>query len=119
MTIVQRRSPHRMTDQPSWREMMQIDLKTVEIEPRRKTFDNLVRRFGDKPASRYQEASYDIQAKENLHYRPTWAPDQQLYDTEISRVKMAASDAFKDPRPYIYNTYTLARARQQQAVEGA
>src|SRR3546814_5701515 len=87
--------------------MMQIDLKTVEIEPRRKTFDNLVRRFGDKPASRYQEASYDIQAKENLHYRPTWAPDQQLYDTEISRVKMADWDAFKDPRQYFYNTYTL------------
>src|SRR3546814_15748248 len=70
------------------------------IEPRRKTFDNLVRRFGDKPASRYQEASYDIQAKENLHYRPTWAPDQQIYDTEISRVKMADWDAFKDPRQY-------------------
>lgn len=34
---------------------MQIDLKTVSIEPKRKAFDHLVRRFGDKPASRYQE----------------------------------------------------------------
>ncbi|QTH24798.1 MULTISPECIES: phenol hydroxylase [Sphingomonadaceae] len=98
---------------------MQIDLKTIQIEPKRKTFDNLVRRFGDKPASRYQEASYDIQAKENLHYRPTWAPGQELYDTQSSRVKMADWDAFKDPRQYFYSTYTLTRARQQEAVEGA
>src|SRR3546814_13633632 len=95
-----------------------MDLKTVEIEPRRKTFDNHVRRFGDTPASRYQEASYDIQAKEHLHYRPTWAPDQQLYDTEISREKMADWDAFKDPRQYFSNTYTLPRARQQEARSG-
>src|SRR3546814_17756570 len=32
---------------------------------------------------------------------------------------MADWDAFKDPRQYFYNTYTLARARQQEAVEGA
>ncbi|CAM4315757.1 phenol hydroxylase [Novosphingobium lubricantis] len=98
---------------------MQIDLKTIQIEPKRKTFDNIVRRFGDKPASRYQEGSYDIQAKENLHYRPTWAPEQQLYDPGLSLVKMADWDAFKDPRQYFYSTYTLARARQQEAVEGA
>ena len=41
---------------------MQIDLRTVSIKPLRNTFDHLVRRFGDKPASRYQEGSYDIQA---------------------------------------------------------
>ena len=53
---------------------MQIDLRTVSIEPQRNTFDHLARRFGDKPASRYQEGSYDIQAAENLHYLPTWDP---------------------------------------------
>ncbi len=98
---------------------MQIDLKTVNIEPRRKAFDHLVRRFGDKVASRYQEGSYDIQAMENLHYRPTWDPDQELYDPELSRVKMADWHAFKDPRQYYYSTYVLARARQQEAAEGA
>lgn len=98
---------------------MHIDLKTIQIEPKRRTFDNIVRRFGDKVASRYQEASYDIQAKENLHYRPTWAPDQELYDPDLSQVKMADWDAFKDPRQYFYSTYTLTRARQQEAVEGA
>ena len=98
---------------------MQIDLKTVNIEPKRKAFDHLARRFGDKAASRYQEGSYDIQAMENLHYRPTWDPDQELYDPDLSRVRMADWHAFKDPRQYYYSTYVLARARQQEAAEGA
>lgn len=98
---------------------MQIDLKTVNIEPKRKAFDHLVRRFGNKAASRYQEASYDIQATENLHYRPTWAPDQELYDASITRIVMEDWHAFKDPRQYFYNTYVIARSRQQEAAEAA
>lgn len=96
---------------------MQIDLRTVTIEPQRKAFDHLMRRFGDKPASRYQEGSYDIQAAENLHYRPTWDPDQELYDTGITKVVMADWYALKDPRQFFYSTYTLTRARQQETAE--
>lgn len=68
---------------------MQIDLRTITIEPKRQAYDHLVARFGDKPASRYQEGTYDIQAVENLHYRPTWDPDQELYDPNLSRIRMA------------------------------
>ena len=96
---------------------MQIDLRTVSIEPQRQTFDHLARRFGDKPASRYQEGSYDIQAAENLHYRPTWDPDQAIYDTAITRIVMKDWYALKDPRQFYYSTYTLARARQQETTE--
>lgn len=96
---------------------MQIDLRTLNIEPQRQTFDHLARRFGDKPASRYQEGSYDIQASENLHYRPTWDPDQQLYDASITKIVMKDWYALKDPRQFYYNTYTLARARQQDTAE--
>lgn len=96
---------------------MQIDLRTVSIEPLRNTFDHLARRFGDKPASRYQEGSYDIQAAENLHYRPTWDPEQALYDTSITKIVMKDWYVLKDPRQYYYNTYTLARARQQDTTE--
>jgi phenol hydroxylase P1 protein len=96
---------------------MQIDLRTVSIEPQRNAYDHLVRRFGDKPASRYQEGSYDLQAAENLHYRPTWDPEQALYDERITRIKMADWHELKDPRQYYYNTYTLARARQQETTE--
>ncbi|MCY1272501.1 Phenol hydroxylase P1 protein [compost metagenome] len=96
---------------------MQIDLRTVSIQPLRQTFDHLVRRFGDKPASRYQEGSYDIQAAENLHYRPTWDPEQALYDSSISKIVMQDWYALKDPRQFYYSTYTLARARQQENAE--
>jgi len=96
---------------------MQIDLRTVSIEPLRNTFDHLVRRFGDKPASRYQEGSYDIQAAENLHYRPTWDPEQALYDTSITKIVMKDWYVLKDPRQFYYSTYTLARARQQDTTE--
>ncbi|MFZ2365052.1 MAG: aromatic/alkene monooxygenase hydroxylase subunit beta [Azonexus sp.] len=96
---------------------MQIDLRTVSIKQQRNTFDHLARRFGDKPASRYQEGSYDIQATENLHYRPTWDPDQLIYDASITKIVMADWYALKDPRQYFYNNYTLARARQQETAE--
>lgn len=96
---------------------MQIDLKTVTIPTARNTFDHLARRFGDKPASRYQEGSYDIQAAENLHYRPTWDPEQELYDSSITKVVMKDWYALKDPRQFFYNTYTLTRARQQETAE--
>ncbi|WP_424191870.1 aromatic/alkene monooxygenase hydroxylase subunit beta [Ampullimonas aquatilis] len=96
---------------------MQIDLRTVSIEPQRQAFDHLIRRFGNKPASRYQEGSYDIQAEENLHYKPTWDPEQDLYDAKITRIVMQDWYALKDPRQFYYNTYTLARARQQETTE--
>ncbi|WP_437882938.1 phenol hydroxylase [Pseudomonas sp. LRF_L74] len=96
---------------------MQIDLRTVSIQPQRQAYDHLVQRFGDKPASRYQEGSYDIQATENLHYRPTWAPDKALYDASLTRIVMADWYALKDPRQFYYSTYTLARARQQDSME--
>ena len=96
---------------------MQIDLRTVAIQPQRQAFDHLIRRFGNKPASRYQEGSYDIQAAENLHYKPTWDPDQALYDAGISRIVMQDWYALKDPRQFYYSTYTLTRARQQETTE--
>nr|QAT94447.1 PmlB [Pseudomonas sp. enrichment culture] len=96
---------------------MQIDLRTVTIEPLRVGYDHLIRRFGNKPASRYQEGSYDLQAAENLHYRPTWDPDQELYDASISKIVMRDWYDLKDPRQFYYNPYTLTRARQQENAE--
>ncbi|EZI24930.1 aromatic/alkene monooxygenase hydroxylase subunit beta [Pseudomonas extremaustralis] len=96
---------------------MHIDLRTVSIQPLRQTFDHLARRFGDKPSSRYQEGSYDIQAVENLHYRPTWDPDQTLYDASVTQIVMSDWYVLKDPRQFYYSTYTLARARQQETTE--
>ena len=48
---------------------MQIDLRTVSIEPLRQTFDHVSARIGaDKTASRYMEATMDIQPEANPHY---------------------------------------------------
>lgn len=98
---------------------MQIDLRTVSIKPLRQTFDHVARRIGgDKPASRYQEGTLDVQANANFHYRPLWDPDHEIFDATRTRVKMADWYAFKDPRQLYYGTYTLARARMQETAEG-
>ena len=96
---------------------MQIDLRTVAIKPQRNTFDHLARRFGDKQANRYQEATYDVQPSKNLHYRPSWDPERQLWDASRTAVVMEDWYAFKDPRQFYYATWTNARERQQEHTE--
>jgi phenol hydroxylase P1 protein len=96
---------------------MQMDLRTVSIQPLRNTYSHVARRFGDKPASRYQEGTYDLQSTVNFHYRPTWDPDHEIFDTGRTQIKMADWYAFKDPRQFYYGAYTLARAKQQDAAE--
>jgi phenol hydroxylase P1 protein len=98
---------------------MQIDLRTVAIKPVRQTFDHIARRFGDKPASRYQEGTYDIQQTDIFHYRPMWEPELQLFDARRTKIKMADWYALKDPRQFYYGAYTIARARQQEAAESS
>lgn len=96
---------------------MQIDLRTVSIKPVRQTFDHIARRFGDKPASRYQEGTYDLQQTDIFHYRPLWEPELTLFDARRTAVRMKDWYALKDPRQYYYGSYTIARARQQEAAE--
>lgn len=97
---------------------MQIDLRTVSIKPLRQTFDHVARRIGpDKAASRYQEGTLDIQATTNFHYRPTWDPQHDIFDTRRTALKMADWYAFKDPRQFYYGAYTLARSKQQDTAE--
>jgi phenol hydroxylase P1 protein len=98
---------------------MQIDLRTVAIKPLRHTFDHLVERFGDKPASRYQEGSYNIQQESIFHYRPAWDVDNVLFDKRRTKIQMKDWYALKDPRQYYYGSYTIARARQQEAAESS
>ena len=97
---------------------MQMDLRTVSITPLRQTFGHLARRLGaDKPASRYLEGTMDLQPVENYHYRPTWAPQHQIFDTARTRISMQDWYALKDPRQYYYGAWTLARGRMQETAE--
>ena len=97
---------------------MTIQIKTIDLEPKRQTFGHIARRLGaDKPASRYQEATLDVQATANFHYRPLYEPEFWQYDTGKTAVVMA--DWYKplDPRQFYYATYNIARANMNQAVE--
>jgi phenol hydroxylase P1 protein len=97
---------------------MQIDIKTSAVQPIRQTFSHIARRLGaDKPASRYQEATFDLQPEVNFHYRPLWQPEYELYDKARTAIRMNDWYAFKDSRQYYYGAYTIARSRQQETME--
>jgi phenol hydroxylase P1 protein len=92
---------------------VQYELRTKVIEQRRRTFTNLIERYGDRPASRYQEGTIDLQAVENFHYRPLWAPDREIYDVGYSALRLADPYSFTDPRQLYYAPYVASRASMQ------
>jgi phenol hydroxylase P1 protein len=95
-----------------------VQIKTIDLEPKRHTFGHVARRLGgDKPATRYQEATFDVQATDNFHYKPLWEPEFWHFDTAKTAVVM--EDWYKplDPRQFYYATYNIARANANQAVE--
>jgi phenol/toluene 2-monooxygenase (NADH) P1/A1 len=94
---------------------VQYELRTLVIEPKRKTFTNLAERYGDRPATRYEEGSVEIQAAENFHYRPLWNPEHELFDPAWSALKLTDPDSFTDPRQYYYAPYVTARAHLHEA----
>lgn len=93
---------------------MQYELRYQVIEPKRNTYQYLIDRYGDQPASRYLEASIDVEPRENFHYRPTWAPDRELYDARFSALRLTDPYTFTDPRQYYYSTYVSARASHHE-----
>ena len=95
---------------------MQYELRTQVIEPPRKTFTHLVKRYGDRPASRYEEGSIDIQAKENFHYKPLWDPEHDIYDEAFSAFRLTDPYSFTDPRQFYYAPYVTSRAAMADAV---
>jgi phenol hydroxylase P1 protein len=96
---------------------MSVEIKTAILEPIRNTFAHIERRFGDKPATRYQEATYDVASEINFHYRPLWQPEFELNDSGRTAIVMKDWYAFKDPRQFYYGTYVQARAKQQETAE--
>ncbi len=94
---------------------MQFELRTQVIEPQRKTFQHLIDRYGDRPASRYEEGSIDIQATANYHYRPLWNPEMEIYSPDYSDLKLADAYSFTDPRQFYYAPYVTSRADMHEA----
>ena len=97
---------------------MNIDLQARVIAPLRNTYSQFAKYIGnDKAASRYQEATFGAQPMANFHYRPTWDPEHELFDASRSAIVLADWYVLKDPRQLYYATWTMARARQQDAME--
>ncbi|MCB1755202.1 MAG: aromatic/alkene monooxygenase hydroxylase subunit beta [Gammaproteobacteria bacterium] len=97
---------------------MSIQIASRQIKPARVNYAHIERRIGpDKPATRYQEAVYDVQPTENFHYAPTWEPDKELFDASRTAIVMQDWYSFMDPRQYYYTSYVSARARQQESME--
>lgn len=94
---------------------MQYELKTQVIDPQRQSFDHIVARFGDRPATRYQEGTVGLQPKENFHYRPSYAPERELYDPNYSKYLIADAEGFLDPRSYYYTPYVTNRSDLHEA----
>jgi phenol hydroxylase P1 protein len=55
----------------------------------------------------------------NFHYRPTWAPEFELYDSSRTKIRMEDWYVFKDPRQFYYATYNINRASMQQSFDDA
>ncbi len=97
---------------------MTLDIKSVEIKPIRQTYGHVARRIGeDKAATRYEEATYDLQAVTNFHYLPTYNSKYELYDERKTAIKMSDWYKFLDPRQYYYSNYVMTRAKQQEVAE--
>ncbi len=94
---------------------MQYELRTQVIEPKRKTFTNLTERLGDRPATRYEEGSLEIQPTANFHYRPLWDPEHEIYDPTYSAVRLTDPYSFTDPRQMYYAPYVTARSNLYEA----
>ncbi len=96
---------------------MTVEIRTSGVKPIRNTFAHLAKRFGDKPATRYQEIAYDTQSVANFHYKPLWDPTRDIYDVRRTAIVMRDWYALKDPRQFYYGNYTTTRAKQQEALD--
>lgn len=97
---------------------MTLDIKSIDIVPKRNTFGHVARRIGeDKTATRYEEATYDLQAVANFHYLPMYNPKYELYDENKTAIKMKDWYKFLDPRQLYYSNYVILRAKQQESTE--
>lgn len=96
---------------------MSLDIQSIQIKPKRETFGHVARRIGEgKPASRYEEVTFDIQSTSNFHYLPTYNSKFELYDERKTAIQMEDWYKFLDPRQFYYSSYVSTRAKQQESV---
>ena len=94
---------------------MGYELRTNVVDPYRNTFSYLLECFGDRPATRYQEASFGVQPTENFHYRPTWDAERELYDPNYTALRLTDPYTYTDPRQYYYTPFVANAAERYES----
>ncbi|MDO5684401.1 MAG: hypothetical protein Q4G46_16445, partial [Propionibacteriaceae bacterium] len=89
-------------------------IRTQTLDTRRETFKQVEDRFGKKSGSRYQEVSYRMQAEENFHYKPLYAPQLNTYDEGYSVLRLTDPYTYVDPRQFYYTSYVAKRAEEYE-----
>ena len=93
------------------------DIGKQRIKPLRTNYGHIERRIGNKPATRYQEATYDVQSEMGFHYKPVYDSGRDLYDVNLTKIVMKDWYSFMDPRQYFYTPYVTARSLQQEVMD--
>ncbi len=93
------------------------DIGKQRIVPLRTNYGYIERRIGDKPATRYQEATYDVQSERGFHYKPVYDSGRELYDVKLTKIVMKDWYSFMDPRQYFYTPYVTTRSLQQEVMD--
>ncbi len=90
-----------------------MNIASIEIKPARQGYTQLVEKFGeDRPFSRYEEATFGAQSKENFQYIPQWDVEHKIFDVRRSKVVMKDWEDLVDPRKFHYMSYVSSRAKQ-------
>lgn len=87
------------------------------IKPIRTTYKYMSGLKVKRPTT-YDEATYNLEPKENFHYRPIWNRDIKIFDETITKVKCEDWEQFRDPAKLYYATYCYSRADFQARIKG-
>lgn len=87
------------------------------IKPIRNTYTYMSGLKVKRPTT-YDEATYNLEPKENFHYRPLWNPEYNIFDERLTKVKCEDWEQFRDPAKLYYATYCYKRAEYQSKIKG-
>lgn len=87
------------------------------IKPIRNTYKYMSGLKVKRPTT-YDEATYNLEPKENFHYRPLWNPEFNIFDERLTQVKCEDWEQFRDPAKLYYATYCYSRADFQSRIKG-
>ena len=96
---------------------MQIDLRTVAIEPQRQAFDHLVRRFGNKAGLALPGRQLRHPGRREPPLQAHLGPGAGLYDETIHPHRMAGLVRAEGPAPVLLQHLHPGAGRQQETAE--